>query len=50
MDSRVRELIMISVFAAFCGGVAWALDAQFFPAVFAVASVIAGAAAIRRAM
>jgi hypothetical protein len=50
MDSSVRELIIISLFAAFCAGVAWALDAQFFPAVFAVASVIAALEAIRRAI
>jgi hypothetical protein len=41
---------MISLLAAFCGGIAWALDAQFFLAVFAVASVIADAEAIRRGM
>jgi len=29
---------MISLLAAFCGGIAWALDAQFFLAVFAVAA------------
>jgi len=26
MDQRVRELVLISVLAAFCGGLAWALD------------------------
>jgi hypothetical protein len=45
MDRRVRELILISVLAAFCGGLAWAHDQQLFAAAFAGAAVVAGFAA-----
>jgi hypothetical protein len=42
MDQRVRELVLISVLAAFCGGLAWALDHELFAAAFAAAAVVAG--------
>jgi hypothetical protein len=42
MDQRVRELVLISLLAAFCGGLAWAHDQKFFAAAFAVAAVVAG--------
>jgi hypothetical protein len=37
MDRRVRELVLISLLAAFCGGLAWALDHELFAAAFAAA-------------
>jgi hypothetical protein len=42
MDQRVRELVLISLLAAFCGGLAWALDHELFAAAFAAAAVVAG--------
>jgi hypothetical protein len=42
MNRRVRELVLISLLAAFCGGLAFAHDQQLFAAVFAVAAVVAG--------
>jgi hypothetical protein len=41
-DRRMRELILISLVAAFCGGLAWAHDQQLFAAAFAAAAVVAG--------
>jgi hypothetical protein len=38
----VRELILISALAAFCGGLAWAHDQALFAAAFAGAAVVAG--------
>jgi hypothetical protein len=37
----VRELVLISLLAAFCGGLAWALDHELFAAAFAAAAVVA---------
>jgi hypothetical protein len=42
MDRRVRELVVISLLAAFCGGLAWAHDQELFAAAFAAAAVVAG--------
>jgi hypothetical protein len=42
MDQRVRELVLISVLAAFCSGLAWAHDQELFAAAFAAAAVVAG--------
>jgi hypothetical protein len=42
MDQRVRELVLISLLAAFCGGLAWAYDQELFAAAFAAAAVVAG--------
>jgi hypothetical protein len=42
MDRRVRELVLISLLAAFCGGLAFAHDRQLFAAAFAAAAVVAG--------
>jgi hypothetical protein len=39
MDGRVRELVLISLLAAFCGGLAWALDHDLFAVAFAAAAV-----------
>jgi hypothetical protein len=46
VDSRIRELIALSLLAAFCCGLAWTLDQNIFAAVFAAESVIAVLAAI----
>jgi hypothetical protein len=40
MNRRVRELGLISVLAAFCGGLAFAHDRQLFAAAFAAAAVV----------
>ncbi len=45
MNRRVRELVLISLLAAFCGGLAFAHDRQLFAAAFAAAAVVAGFAA-----
>lgn len=50
MDWRVRELILMCLLAALCGGAAWALGLDFFPAIFAAAAAIAGIEAIRRSL
>jgi hypothetical protein len=42
MNRRVRELVLISLLAAFCGGLAWTHDQPLFAAVFAAAAVVAG--------
>jgi hypothetical protein len=42
MDRRVRELVLISLLAAFCAGLAWHHDQKLFAAAFAVAGVVAG--------
>jgi hypothetical protein len=42
MDRRVRELFLISLLAAFCGGLAWAHDQKVFVAAFVAAAVVAG--------
>jgi hypothetical protein len=47
MNRRVRELVLISLLAAFCGGLAFAHDRQLFAAAFAAAAVVAGFAARR---
>jgi uncharacterized membrane protein YuzA (DUF378 family) len=46
VDSRIRELIALSLLAAFCCGLAGILDQNIFAAVFAAESVIAILAAI----
>jgi hypothetical protein len=42
MNRRVRELVLISLLAAFCGGLAFAHDRPLFAAAFAAAAVVAG--------
>jgi len=39
LDRRAVELILISLLAAFCGGLAWALDDELFAVTFAAAAV-----------
>ena len=39
LDRWTVELVLISVLAAFCGGLAWALDHELFAVVFAAAAV-----------
>jgi hypothetical protein len=48
MDRRVRELVLISLLAAFCAGLAWDHDQKLFAAAFAVAGAVAGFEAGRR--
>jgi hypothetical protein len=45
VDSRLRELIALSMFAAFCCGVTWTLDQNFLAAIFAAESATATLAA-----
>ena len=40
MDRRVVELGLISLLAAFCGGLAWALGHELFAVAFAAAAVM----------
>ena len=39
LDRRALELVLISLLAAFCGGLAWALDHELFAMAFAAAAV-----------
>ena len=39
LDRWTVELVLISLLAAFCGGLAWALDHELFAVVFAAAAV-----------
>ena len=39
LDRRAVELVLISLLAAFCGGLAWALDHELFAVAFAAAAV-----------
>jgi len=39
LDRRVMELVLISLLAAFCGGLAWALDDELFAVAFAAAAL-----------
>jgi hypothetical protein len=39
LDRRKVQLVLISVLAAFCGGLAWALDHEVFAVAFAAAAV-----------
>jgi hypothetical protein len=48
IDRRVRELVLISLLAAFCGGLAWAHGQELFAAAFAAAAVVAGFETWRR--
>jgi len=41
MDRWVPELFLISLLAAFCGGLAWIHDHELFAAAFAAAAVVA---------
>jgi hypothetical protein len=38
LDRQAVELVLISLLAAFCGGLAWALDHELFAVVFAAAA------------
>ena len=49
MDSTVRTLVVISLFAALCAIVAFVLDQQFVATVFAAQFAFAFIEAIRRA-
>jgi hypothetical protein len=49
MDSTVRTLVVISLFAALCAIVAFVLDQQFVAAVLAAQFAFAFIEAIRRA-
>ena len=42
MDPWGRELFLICLLAAFCGGVAWVFDHELFAAAFAAAAIVAG--------
>ena len=50
MDAKVRELAAICLIAFVGLGLAWAHDADFFAAVFAVAAAIAGVEALQRSL
>src|SRR5262249_56680002 len=39
LDRRTVELVLISLLAAFCGGLAWALGHELFAVAFAAAAV-----------
>src|SRR6266404_7357061 len=39
LDRRAVELVLISLLAAFCSGLAWALDHELFAVAFAAAAV-----------
>ena len=45
MDRWVPELFLISLLAAFCGGLAWIYDHELFAAAFAAAAVVAASQA-----
>jgi hypothetical protein len=47
MDPRT-ELLLISLLATFCGGLAWRLGHELFAAAFFAAAVAAGSQAYRR--
>jgi hypothetical protein len=49
MDSTVRTLVVISLFAALCAIVAFVLDQQFVAAIFAAQFALALIEAVRRA-
>jgi hypothetical protein len=40
LDRRAVELVLISLLAAFCGGLAWALDHELFAVAFAAAAAM----------
>jgi hypothetical protein len=42
MNWRVRELVLISLLAAFCAGLAWHHNQKLLAVAFAVAGVVAG--------
>ena len=39
LDRRAVELVLISLLAAFCGGLAWAVDDELFAVAFAAPAV-----------
>ena len=45
MDRWAPELFLISLLAAFCGGLAWIHDHELFAAAFAAAAVVAASQA-----
>ena len=49
MDSTVRTLVVISLFAALCAIVAFVLDQQFVAAIFAAQFALALTESVRRA-
>jgi hypothetical protein len=46
LDLRVRELILLTMLACLCLGVAWAHDEDLFAMVFAVEAALAGIEAV----
>jgi hypothetical protein len=46
LDRRAVELVLISLLAAFCGGLAWALDHELFAVAFAAAAVTGASGAV----
>jgi len=46
LDRRAVELVLLSLLAAFCGGLAWALDHEFFAVAFAAAAVTGASGAV----
>jgi hypothetical protein len=50
VDTRVRELTLISLIACFCLGLAWAHEEDFFAITFAAAAAIAVPEAVRRSL
>jgi hypothetical protein len=50
MDARMRDMIAITLVAAFCAGVAVAFEQQLFVPVFLAMSALAGIAAFRRSV
>jgi len=46
LDRRAVELVLLSLLAAFCGGLAWALDHELFAVAFAAAAVTGASGAV----
>ena len=46
LDRWTVELVLISVLAAFCGGLAWALDHELFAVAFAAAAIMGAFGAV----
>jgi hypothetical protein len=47
-DAVLREVAALCLLSAYCSGLAWSNDYEFFAAVFAAASLIALIMAVRR--
>jgi len=46
LDRRAVELVLLSLLAAFCGGLAWALDHELSAVAFAAAAVTGASGAV----